>query len=610
MVDDVGLEILGRFVDWIVALNLSYLFKLTDAGVKRLFRMKGLVSLNLMGCCRIKSYPWAIANDHPRATLPVKEISIGEDSRIQTRGFWLLWCTWQQWDMGKIVRICPFLETLRLNMVLFDLPAPGLEILLQNSPNLKTLSLVADRNLIPGLCTAAPLLAKLTSLDLTIHIGVTMEHFSTLVRSGALKKLKALKFHSKHTNVFGEESLREFVDGCGDLEHSQSSVRFLEMNGEDLHPDSLVTISPRLGKNLQSLLMHHFYLSNESLNALSQNCTALRELTINDIQPLCVPNKSRSVSTKLGEADSMSSMRNVSGIKNLGKYKVVEGDGTAINRLSMVVQDKGMAMRLKKLEMSSSMIGFKDKDLAEIPLACKNLQWADFQFPFTFPLTTKALASNCSNLLFLRLARTSLPTSTGASPANRPSTAPPAPRRTSEPNTMGPQPPVVSNTPPRRGRSGRRRQSASPTLGTSSNLSNSSEITSSKPRGFLCSSPETQSLLFLSDSSKSVCAKKIRVLDVTGDIGLSDHVLSKGFSRLPALHTVFLDSVEGVSEKGVRGFAEGCWKSLKRLHIRNCRGCRIGVVTENYVTKGLEVDLVVDGGRVLGSSNRFADGDI
>ncbi|KAI8834877.1 hypothetical protein BC829DRAFT_69059 [Chytridium lagenaria] len=159
--------------------------------------MNGLTSLNLMGCCRIKSYPWAISNDHPRSTLPIKEVSIGEDSRIQTRGFWLLWCTWQQWDMGKIVRICPFLETLRLNMVLFDLPSTGLETLLTGCLNLKTLSLVVDRNIIPALCQCASLLAKLNTLDLTIHIGVTAEHFKTLVDAGALMKLKALKFHSK-----------------------------------------------------------------------------------------------------------------------------------------------------------------------------------------------------------------------------------------------------------------------------------------------------------------------------------------------------------------------------------------------------------------------------
>ncbi|KAJ3208138.1 hypothetical protein HDU67_007003 [Dinochytrium kinnereticum] len=165
-VDDMGLEVLARFLPWVQSLNLSYLFKVTDGGVKRLFKMAGLTSVNLMGCCRIKSYPWAVSNDHPRSTLPIKEISIGEDSRIQTRGFWLLWCTWQQWDMGKVVRVCPFLE-------------------------------------------------KLEALDLTVHIGVTGEMFETLIVAGALKRLKALKFHSKHTNVFGGERLGMFVKAVG-----------------------------------------------------------------------------------------------------------------------------------------------------------------------------------------------------------------------------------------------------------------------------------------------------------------------------------------------------------------------------------------------------------
>ncbi|KAI8608388.1 hypothetical protein BC830DRAFT_962693 [Chytriomyces sp. MP71] len=152
-VDDLGLDVLAFFVPWIKELNLAYLFKLTEAGVRKLFRMSGLRALNLMGCCRIKSYPWAITNAIPTTVLPLRELSIGEDSRIQTRGFWLLWCTWQHWDMKKLSDICPFLETIRLNMVLFDMPANGLELLLDNCKSLKTLSLVIERNTIPTLCT-------------------------------------------------------------------------------------------------------------------------------------------------------------------------------------------------------------------------------------------------------------------------------------------------------------------------------------------------------------------------------------------------------------------------------------------------------------------------
>lgn len=51
--------------------------------------------------------------------------------------------------------------------------------------------------------------------------------------------------------------------------------------------------------------------------------------------------------------------------------------------------------------------------------------------------------------------------------------------------------------------------------------------------------------------------------------------------------------------KGVVEFAEGRWKSLKRMHLKNCKGVRMGVVQENYLVRGLEVEVVLDGGRVL-----------
>jgi hypothetical protein len=109
-VDDTGLEVLSVFVPWLKSLNASYLFKLTESGVRRLFRMPNLETINLMGCCRIKTYAWAVSGDNPKAVSSIREISTGEDSRIQTRGFWLLWCTWQNWDMEKMVNICPHLE--------------------------------------------------------------------------------------------------------------------------------------------------------------------------------------------------------------------------------------------------------------------------------------------------------------------------------------------------------------------------------------------------------------------------------------------------------------------------------------------------------------------
>ena len=89
------------------------------------------------------------------------------------------------------------------------------------------------------------------------------------------------------------------------------------------------------------------------------------------------------------------------------------------------------------------------------------------------------------------------------------------------------------------------------------------------------------------------------MLDLTGNLGLTDWTLGN-LTGLPSLHTLFVDSCESVSSEGVVRFAEGKWKSLKRLHLKNCKGCKLGVVQENYLTKGLEVEVILDGGRVVG----------
>ncbi|KAJ3195740.1 hypothetical protein HK101_011174 [Irineochytrium annulatum] len=600
-IDDTGLDALSHFVPWVQHLNLSYLFRISEAGVKKLFRMSDLLSLNLIGCCRIKSYPWAVSNDHARATLPVKEISIGEDSRIQTRGFWLLWCTWQQWDMSKIVRICPFLETLRLNIVLFDLPSTGLEVLLSGCTHLKNLSLVVDRNLVSSICAASELLQNLKSLDLTIHIGVTSESFHLMVASNALKKLTALKFHSKHTNVFNDDSLKEMINQTKFLE-------FIELNCEEISANILISVSEKL-KGLRALMMHHCQVSTKAMASLNTHFRALKELTLTDIQ-------------QIGHS----------------------------NRLSMLVTSPQLTLSLKKLELSSSS-GFCDKDLALVPKSCPNLQWVDFQFPFTYPRTTTNLGKFCPNLLYLRLSRIShaeslrsptrlirrgtVTAATATAPAPTPvatqvtgipvagipataatNIAPVAQPALPQSADITPQPaqPAVLAFPPVAAAAPVAATVTPTTVAavaaaitvTTRNLpqaANTLTLPSTPPVPpqrvkFLNSSLESRALLEMGTNH----CRRLRVLDVTGNLGLTDHVL-KRLAALPRLHTVFLDGVEDITAKGVVAFAEDGWRSLKRLHIRGCKGCKLGVVNENYLTKALEVDLVIDGGRVLRSTN-------
>lgn len=215
-VDDTGLEVIAHVLPNIQSLNLSYIFRLTDRGLPKLFRLPTLKSVNFLGCYRIRSYPWALAAPGRKVvTNPVTELLLGEDSRIQTGGFWLLWCCWS-WDMSVLAESCPFLETVRVNMVLFDLLSDGL---LAGCKSLKHLSLVVERSGAQSLCDNAEKLGMLDSLELTCHIGLTTENVTSLIDSGALNRLTAIKFHSKHTRVFTDANFVKFADLGAPLEY-------------------------------------------------------------------------------------------------------------------------------------------------------------------------------------------------------------------------------------------------------------------------------------------------------------------------------------------------------------------------------------------------------
>ncbi|KAI8801057.1 hypothetical protein BJ742DRAFT_779754 [Cladochytrium replicatum] len=270
-IDDRGMEVIAHFMQQLSQLNLSYLFKLTDDGVRKLMRMPNLSSLDLTGCYRIKTYPWATSlaasTDSKRnPTLPLKELYLGEDSRLQTsRGFWLLWFSFS-FNISTFVQCCPLLETLRLNMVLFDsvindagggggvngvdnlavaivnaeaVAQPNvpqvspqlrnaLTLLVSHCKNLSHLSLIVDKSMVQSLCTKAvsARLSKLRALELTFHIGVTAEHLRQCVEfenGEALSRLTATQGGERvcegarvYRNQCGGDILLGRVESLGD----------------------------------------------------------------------------------------------------------------------------------------------------------------------------------------------------------------------------------------------------------------------------------------------------------------------------------------------------------------------------------------------------------
>ncbi|KAI8825156.1 uncharacterized protein EV422DRAFT_517672 [Fimicolochytrium jonesii] len=573
-VDDAGLEVLSYYLPHLTHLNLSYLFRITERGIGRIFRMPAIVAVNLMGCYRIKQYPWAIVDGAKRTALPLRELQLGEDSRIQTRGFWLLWCTFS-FSTARLISVCPFLETLRLNMVLFDLPANGLEILLNGCDHLKHLSLVIDRAAVPALCSVAPKLRSLESLEATVHIGVTGELLGTLVTANALPKLKALKFHSKHTTVFSDASLAALITAAPLLE-------YLELNGDDITAAGLQPVAKKIGPQLQSLLLHHVRIANASLRTIGRGSPALKELTMTDLQQL-----SRS------------------------------------NRLRHLVCDSTLRIRLRKIELASH-AGFNDKDLATVPANCPNLQWIDFSFSFTYPRTGRAIADHCPGLLYLRLCKATPPplhqvmgwaNNSNAATTNQTANAQPTTPAANNANAAATNvvgasnsaashsPPVLIPRPPRPRRSAH--SSESVTI-LALKLAKQKRRRKSPPT-FHASSPECRSLMYMTSSvvdTKSTFyaprdsasssrpppprriarLRKLRVLDLTGNIGLTDWTLEAALSRLPALHTLFIDSCDSITRPALLHFADMMLPQLKRVHVRNCSSCRPAVGTASTTT--------------------------
>jgi len=92
------------------------------------------------------------------------------------------------------------------------------------------------------------------------------------------------------------------------------------------------------------------------------------------------------------------------------------------------------------------------------------------------------------------------------------------------------------------------------------------------------------------------------MLDLGGNIGLSNYVLktmAHKMSNSTSLHSLLLENANlSLTATGIINFAEIRWRWLKRLHIRNCGGCVFDIVQENYLTKSLEIEVILDGARM------------
>ncbi|KAI8608389.1 hypothetical protein BC830DRAFT_962753 [Chytriomyces sp. MP71] len=358
------------------------------------------------------------------------------------------------------------------------------------------------------------------------------------------------------------------------------------------------------------------------MKAIAKKCKSLRDLTITDLQ----------VDTQGLSAVRSSVVNNDRIIKASEREKSMNGLGAA-NKLKWLVSDASICLRLKKIELASY-DGFCDRDLACIPAACPNLQWVDFHFSFTFPKTLISLVKHCPNLLYLRLFHSNPPLIFDASTPSTPTlSATSATQRPSTASSAGTGRQSQSRKERKRGANATgRKVKACAADEESARVVEPKWVNVRVPLGsnalaapvalkkkskavYPCSSAECQALIAFAlganaaggktergakEETIPALSRKLRVLDLSGNHGLSDYILSTSFADgLTNLHTLFLEGCdEGLSEVGIVKFAEKRWKSLKRMHLRNCRGVALNVYQENFLAKGLEIDVVVDGGRL------------
>ncbi|TPX34459.1 hypothetical protein SmJEL517_g02914 [Synchytrium microbalum] len=525
-VDDTALEVVSYSCPNLTQINLSYLFRITAFGINRLFRLP-IESINIMGSPRVKTYPWGLERSS-KAILPLRELQIGEDAKVQGRGYWLVWCVFT-FSFSTLSQICPHLEVLKLNCVIFDSEPNALSLLFAGCQKLKQLSLVVDRASIPILVEHAERMKKLDTLEVTVHIGVSADLVTSLVDSKALTKLTALKFHSKHTSVVANDAT------FSNLIETTSKLEYLELNASELSPTGLSPLATATAPKLTSLLLHHAAIAPETCKQLAAGFTTLRELAISNL------------SSRLSNGGS--------------------------TRLSYLAPLAGtpMTKTLRKLELSAHR-GFSDHDLAKLVSSLPTLQWADLSFAFVYIKTLDALGTTCTGLLYLRLARYPPPVTP------RPSTA----------AASRPAGGMVTATP-----NNNLDAAIVATPGDDERLSN---IQWAALRESDRAKPPKSGSKALVHFAKTY-GQKLRVFDLSGNVGLNDDTLVQ-LSGLKQVHTLFVEQIGSISSKGLVHFCETKYGSLRRVYLRGCRNVKLSCIDVNFLSRGLEVEVVLDGTRV------------
>lgn len=230
----------------------------------------------------------------------------------------------------------------------------------------------------------------------------------------------------------------------------------------------------------------------------------------------------------------------------------------------------------------------------------------EFSFRFTYPETIKAIADSCDQLLYLKLHRFNRITTSlhrpgiggmvsailnatavgrgdravrGANAANRAAAVATAIINEAVGVANGEETHSDDEV------------DAAPTTATAATSSSSSP--KSNHQEFLASSPECKALIYFGKKGP----KTLRMLDICGNIGLTDWTLSQMKCCGSSLHTFFVEGNPNLSSTGLIRFAEHRWKFLKRINARNCPKVSFNVVQENYLSKGLEIEVTVDGGK-------------
>ncbi|ORX53861.1 hypothetical protein BCR36DRAFT_348893 [Piromyces finnis] len=588
-INNLSLKIIADYLPNLKHLDLSYLSNITEGGLRHLLKLPELETVKVLGCFQIRSYFWSYLGDFGnRGILPIRKLVIGEHGKSQFR--LPKFCVWR---MNDLVNHCPLLESLSLDMVLIDWTNNSLKTLINGCTKLKELSLLLYESAWDSFKDSAQELEKLEKLEITIHCGLSITEEA--IEHICKPNVQCIRFIQK-ASIFDSNILLSKI-------HSKcKSIKSVEINGFNIKEDGVNYLS-KLKDSLEELSLYEPFTNNNLLTVLSE--MKLKDLNLSDIKKTSFSNHFKKLfrGNKIKRKPKMLLYDPIANAKQENtnfKNKIIKGKKNYNTIIHPVIQYEGtvLANNIIELELNSKE-PFQDTDLQNIGLYCKSLRWISLSFPNTYPKTISSLI-NCPELVIVQLSVTQpQPIQRVDSDSDSNFDSDSELENNDNVHEVNRSLRVQNNEEEeeeereeeenrRRRRHHHHRNNTNRDENVSLYRKKSKKSTKIIPIKYKASSPECQSLITFSHYGK-----KIRFLQLSGPIGLTDYTLSH-ISHLVSLNTFWIKECHDFTFDGLCKFSEMKWKTLKRFIITDCKNVEDDIQQKVHIIKDLEIDLIIE----------------